>query len=345
MQNNVLRISMWVLGVSALIGNAFVVIWRLSEKSGSSTQKVQTIIIGNLAMSDFIMGVYMIILACADLYYGDEYFVYSDLWRSGIVCRIAGFLTLLSSEASIFFITLISVDRFLCVIMPFSQVRLRPKSCRLAVSTIWIICFLIALIPTLYADSESDIYDLSDVCIGLPLITRPAAYQIEQSEIGSPLSSQTFSLPVAQESKPAWYFSIVLFLGINLVCFLTICVCYVVMFIHVKSSRKRVQCTQKGDEDIKMAVKMAVIVGTDFVCWMPIIIMGILSQSGLVVIPLQMYTWSVVFIIPINSSLNPYLYTISHLSSKKPAQNKNSSGSSKQTSGATDETRNTSKSK
>ena len=316
MQNHVLRIFMWILGVSALVGNIFVVIWRFTEKTSSATQTVQAVTIGNLAVSDFIMGVYMIILAGADLYYGEQYFVYSDEWRSGVVCKFAGFLALLSSEASVFFITLISIDRFLCVTMPFSQIRLGPLSCKIAAGVVWIVTLLIALIPTLYADPDSDIYDLSDVCIGLPLITRPAAFQIEQGDIGNPVSSQSFSLPVVQESKPAWYFSIVLFLGVNSACFLTICVCYTIMFFKVQSSRKNIQRTQKGDEDIKMALKMAVIVATDFLCWMPVIIMGILSQTGLVVIPLQMYTWSVVFIIPINSSLNPYLYTISHLSSK-----------------------------
>ncbi len=58
-----------------------------------------------------------------------------------------------------------------------------------------------------------------------------------------------------------------------------------------------------------MAVKMALIVGTDFACWMPVIIMGILSQAGIVEIGPGMYAWIVVFILPVNSSLNPYLYT------------------------------------
>ena len=55
-------------------------------------------------------------------------------------------------------------------------------------------------------------------------------------------------------------------------------------------------------------------------------------------IPLQMYTWSVVFILPINSSLNPYLYTISsayaeHKKEKEMSQSMrmNSMGNSKAT--------------
>ena len=62
---------------------------------------------------------------------------------------------------------------------------------------------------------------------------------------------------------------------------------------------------------VKLAMRMAVIVGTDFICWMPIIFMGLLSASGAVEIPADIYAWTAVFILPLNSSLNPYLYTFS----------------------------------
>ena len=59
-----------------------------------------------------------------------------------------------------------------------------------------------------------------------------------------------------------------------------------------------------------MAVKMSMIVGTDFFCWMPIIILGILVQAGTITLTSDVYAWLVVFVLPINSSINPYLYTI-----------------------------------
>lgn len=54
------------------------------------------------------------------------------------------------------------------------------------------------------------------------------------------------------------------------------------------------------------------IVLTDFCCWVPVIVLGILSltgsftdESGLV------YVWVAVFVLPLNSSVNPILYTLS----------------------------------
>ena len=62
---------------------------------------------------------------------------------------------------------------------------------------------------------------------------------------------------------------------------------------------------------MQLTTKMALVVGTDFVCWMPIIIMGVLASSNLVQIPADIYAWTAVFILPLNSALNPYLYTLS----------------------------------
>ena len=317
MQNTGLRVCMWILGISALLGNLFVIIWRFKQKSArSNTQAVQSFLITNLAVSDFLMGLYMVILASADAYFGADYFIHSDEWRAGKMCKFAGFLSLLSSEASVFFLTLISVDRFLSVVFPFSSARLTIMSAKVIGGSIWAIAFIISIVPVILAGPESDLYDLSDVCIGLPLITRPTSYTITEDGVSNSLRELEFDLPVAEESKPAWYFSIIIFLGINLLCFIVILACYIAVFVSLKVSAKKVR-RRKREEELKLAVRMAIIVGTDFVCWMPIILMGILSQTGAAVIPLQMYTWTVVLILPINSSLNPYLYTIAALISKR----------------------------
>ena len=248
-------------------------------------------------------------IASVDVYYSNQYYLYSEEWRSGLMCKVASFLALLSSEASVFFITLISIDRCISITFPFSKLQLRAKSSKCAVFVIWMIAIALAIAPTMVAGPDSDWYDLSDVCVGLPLITRPSDFTVLQNSIGN----KAFAIPVPNKSKPAWYFSIAIFLGLNLVCFFTIFCCYIMIFVRVKISSKTVKRKTNADDEIKMAMKMAVIVGTDFICWFPIIVMGILSQARLVVIPLVMYIWSVVFILPINSSLNPFLYTFATL--------------------------------
>ncbi|XP_072017063.1 G-protein coupled receptor GRL101-like [Amphiura filiformis] len=317
MQNTFLRVSMWLLGTSAVFGNFFVFIWRLSERNLKREHFVQSFLVMNLAISDCMMGIYMLILAGYDLYFGKLYFQVADVWRGSLMCKFAGFLSLLSSEASVCLLVLITLDRLFGIVFPFSRLRLGRLSVKIIVCIIWVTMAILSLAPILLTDITTDFYGLSDVCIGLPLITQPTNYVIHQGGIQSSLTSHQFSIPVPQDSKPAWYFSIVLFLGLNLALFLIIMVCYIAMFIQVKVSSKTVHRNTERKDEIKMAIKMAIIVGTDFLCWMPIIIMGILSQTGAVVIPVSVYAWSAVLILPINSSINPYLYTISTLFTSK----------------------------
>ncbi|XP_072021058.1 uncharacterized protein [Amphiura filiformis] len=101
----VLRIFMWILGISALIGNGYVIAKRIlpSERgSRKGAARVQNIMVGHLAVADSFMGVYMMIIASADVYYRDKYAFFAEDWQTSVVCKMAGLLSVLSSEASVF---------------------------------------------------------------------------------------------------------------------------------------------------------------------------------------------------------------------------------------------------
>ena len=66
------------------------------------------------------------------------------------------------------------------------------------------------------------------------------------------------------------------------------------------------------NKESAMAKRLVFIVMTDFCCWMPIIIISILSLTGNFEDPDKIaYVWIAVFVLPLNSSLNPILYTFS----------------------------------
>jgi hypothetical protein len=54
---------------------------------------------------------------------------------------------------------------------------------------------------------------------------------------------------------------------------------------------------------------MFVLVLTDMCCWVPIILLKVLALAGSVIAPAA-YAWISIFILPINSSLNPALYSL-----------------------------------
>ena len=286
MRHPVLRVCIWILGLSALVGNLFVILWRTKIGEENARSKVQDYLILHLAAADLLMGVYMIMIASADMYYRDVYILHADKWQSGGLCKLAGLLATLSCELSLFILAVISVDRFWCITFGVKGYRrLQYEHSRIVTIIAWIIALILSIIPVVGLNYfGDDFYGRSSVCLALPLTS---------------------------DHPPGWEYSVFLFLGVNLCSFVVICFCYLNIYCTVNRTSKRMRRNKKRAAEIKMAARMAFIVATDFSCWMPIFIMAILSMTGAVTLPGDVYAWTAVFILPLNSSLNPYLYTFS----------------------------------
>ena len=97
------------------------------------------------------------------------------------------------------------------------------------------------------------------------------------------------------------------------ICFLIILLCYVKILRAVFRSSKRVGINKAINEEIRMTVNVSIVILTDFMCWFPIIVLGILVKANILSLPLYVFAWCVTFLLPINSAINPYLYTIAHV--------------------------------
>ena len=107
MKNPAVRVCLWILGIVALVGNLSVIFWRLFYSEDS---KVQPFLLKNLAVADFLMGVYLIIIAVQDTRWQGEYFKYDVQWRGGILCQVTGALSMLSSEVCLHEILMAPTD-------------------------------------------------------------------------------------------------------------------------------------------------------------------------------------------------------------------------------------------
>ncbi|XP_033117159.1 G-protein coupled receptor GRL101-like [Anneissia japonica] len=288
LKREALRILMMILGITALIGNLAVIILRLLENDFN----VQSILITNLAVSDLLMAVYMIIIAGVDLRYRGVYATFAEAWKTSFLCSFAGSISTLSSECSVFMLMLMSFDRAVTIANPFSNIRLNRKRCIKIIGVAWLVIILISFLPMFNHLSfinipyfGSNYYGRQSVCLALPL---------------------------ARDRLPGWEYAIAIYIAFNLFGFVVIAVSYISIYISVKRTASRVNRSQRRAEEVKMATKMAMIVLTDFFCWFPIILMGIGSEVGAWKLPADIYAWSATFILPINSSLNPYLYTIAY---------------------------------
>ena len=357
LQNVFLRISVWIFGLSAFICNGIAYFIRTRKRQGSN--KVQTLLISHLALSDLLMGVNMLILAVADAYYGGYFPSYSHTWRQGFACKLAGFLSIFSSEGSVFFIALISIDRMLGIKYPFGGHRLTTKWARISVALAWLTAFLISAIPIGLVSDKGDIFSTSEVCIGIPIVRRHSRtfksefvqvnitsmiprteyddfvyYHIVQYkyvegvEIEPQQSLQNITYQVAHVtgSQIASIFSIIVFIGVNLTCFFIVALCYMYIYFKASETSEGAGRTIDRNEQIRMAKKMFAIVFTDFCCWVPLGFICILAQCGVVEVSPKMYAWTVGFILPINSSINPFLYVLyeaiaEHLKKRREERN------------------------
>ena len=163
--NQIQRVNMWILGLFAILSNLGVLYHRYRNKEKEN--KVQLLLISNLSISDMIMGIYMIIISSADLYYRRMF--PSELWRGSFACKFAGTLSVLSSEASVFFVTLISLDRLIGIRYAFSTYRFGTKTSRILSLVLWLTAISISIVSTILSSVNPDWYDVSEVCTGLPL--------------------------------------------------------------------------------------------------------------------------------------------------------------------------------
>lgn len=83
MVNIIFYVCIWILGSIVLVGNVFVLMWWMKIKSDN---KVYLLLLFNLVIVDFLMGIYLIIIVGVDVFYCGRYFIYNVSWKWGLLC-------------------------------------------------------------------------------------------------------------------------------------------------------------------------------------------------------------------------------------------------------------------
>jgi hypothetical protein len=249
-RNEILTLFLWIIGFSSLLGNIGVFIFKMVLDS-QALKKGHGIFITNLSVSDFLMGVYLIIIASADVHYRGRYVWNDMLWRNSIYCQIAGILSVISSETSAFLLCLITLDRLIAVKYPFGQFRFTRSKALLCTGITWSVTILLAVIPLIPGEYfRGQFYSRSVVCLALPL-TR---------------------------DKPAgWEYSTAIFIVMNFVLFIMIALGQCLIYREISLSGSQVKSTRRN-QDMAIARGLFLVVVTDFLCWFPIGIMGNVSH-------------------------------------------------------------------
>ncbi|XP_041465405.1 relaxin receptor 2-like [Lytechinus variegatus] len=321
LDNLIIEVLVWVVGLSSFVGNTSVLLLRSRTicSKASRISRINAIMILSLASADILNGIYLLIIGAVNAKFGKNYYFFADEWLESPLCQIAGFLATLSGQTSVFMLTVISIERMLAIVFPFRlNLRMGTKVTWAIVLLVWCVSIFICSIPFMFPESFTGFYGNSDVCIGLPvglyIYAVPGGGEAGEMEI----------------EGSSWYFGIAIYVGINILCLLVILICYVIIFVTVKRSGRNVKNTKNSTQEIQLAGRMSLIVCTDFAAWFPIVTMFILVIARAWDMPATLYAFVVAILLPINSALNPYIYTVTQIISKRrrrPGKTSNGAGS------------------
>jgi hypothetical protein len=273
--NGALQIAIWVLAFLGLLGNLFVLVWRLMHRKEGGVENAMVV---SLSLADLLMGIYLIIVASADVHYRGVYVIYAERWKSSVVCTLAGFMSFVSSEMSVFMLVLITTDRVIAIVFAFKIEKLTIRKVLVILPVAWFVVILLGLVPIWVPG----MYGANGVCL-------PFSFSSRSDRMG------------------------IFFLSMNLLAFLLIALGYIMIYYTIRQSRRRIEKLGKQQDnkrDLAFLKKMSVVILSDLLCWVPIVILKYITLGGIRLLP-EVSAWTAVFVLPLNSSLNPHLYTIS----------------------------------
>ncbi|XP_025079768.1 G-protein coupled receptor GRL101-like [Pomacea canaliculata] len=280
LRSNLYRVALAIFASLSLLGNVGTLLYRLifHKTTGDIGYDV---FVTNLCVADFLMGVYLLVIGVADYRYRGSYLWEDVDWRNSGLCKVTGVVCLLSMEVSVFMIFLITTDRFLVLRFPFSSFHFRKRSAQLTCGLVWLAGLTLAVTPCLPVTSHWQFYSQTSICI---------------------------PLPTSRVDFPGRKYSFIIIVVLNFICFLVIFVGQVLIYWSIRATSMSVSSTSKATKDITVARRLITVVMSEFLCWFPVGLTGILATYDIPVSG-EVNVAMAIFILPVNSALNPFLYT------------------------------------
>ncbi|XP_060076827.1 G-protein coupled receptor GRL101-like [Ylistrum balloti] len=291
--SDVLRVFLWIIGLCALLGNVVVIAYRVFIDR-DNFKNTYSLFVLNLGISDLLMGIYLLIIGIADAYYQGVYAWYDQFWRRSIFCTIGGVLSFISSEMSTFLILLVTLDRLIVIVLPLSHLskwRISWIQAILISVFFWTFSIILSILPIVSFQSyfEGKFYSQAGVCLALPLLG---------------------------DEQPGAEYSFAVFVCLNSFVFGIIVVGQICILKTIRMKTRNIASSVTIKRERTVAKTLFLVVASDFCCWFPVGILGLLARCG-IPISNEAYAWVIVFVLPINAAVNPFLYTVTSFLRKR----------------------------
>ena len=267
------------MAIAAFTGNILVIIINHCGKE-KNMSKTTELVFSNLAISDFLMSIYLFIIAISDNHYRNRYALYAEEWLRSPFCAIASFLMCTSSLMSVIMMLFISIDRYIVTSDPLSSPDARYKWTKIVLMCGWLFTCTFVGIPVIMSFNRTGdlrLYQFSSIC--------------SPSNIENPFYA-------------TW---IILFVVTQLIFWILTTIFYVMLLRAVDKSRRAIRSSAES-RNFTIAVRLSLILITDLITWLPIytLVALTLNDGKLNIFTLQ---FAIILAIPLNSAVNPYIYT------------------------------------
>lgn len=267
-----LRFGVWMVFPLALIGNGMVLVVLVFGRRRRRRRKldVPRFLVCNLAAADFFMGIYLGMLALVDASTFGNFRFYAIRWQNSWACQMTGLVGVFSAELSVYTLAVITLERNYAITHAMHlNKRLSLRAASTIMSLGWCFAFIMALLP-LFGISD---YRKFAVC--LPFETENSMWSL------------------------LYVLSLITFNGIA---FILLMGCYLRMYCAIRGSQAW------NSNDTRIAMRMGLLVFTDFLCWAPIAFFTVTAVTGWHLISLEEAKVFTVFVLPLNACANPFLY-------------------------------------
>ena len=281
LNNTFIRTMCWFFGAVSTIINAFSI--YLQTNSYLSRKNNITLLIVNLHFSELCMGIYLLTISIIDNLSFGSYYVYHYLWSRGILCKALSVIHMYSIQNSATLVMFLALLRFfVVVVLPMQKITLSRGTMLLSI-------FII---------TASNIA----VCV--------THVNVGSAALSYARSRLCVLLNIGSEDNGTWRYFTTFYVTSSMIFLLIAGIAYVLIFRAVYKT----QC--RSGRKKKRLPWFSLLVLSNIFCYLPLLCVTMLDIFG-VRIHENVSSFLIAISIPLNSIVNPFIYTFSMLSKKR----------------------------
>ena len=321
------------------------VVYVRSEKK-TKIGKIDRLLCTSLVAFDLLMGVYLLFVVIKILHYHFQgsYCSHDLEWRSSLGCTSAGIIFSISTHGSLLTAMVMSVTRCYTCVRPFAE-----HSYKLTVIVLVVLqttSILLSIIPVLPFNLIQDLSTATVFFKDNMIVSRAndsmlkvilTAYKgvdfkvesLKRSEVITALGNMTSDSSMFDVSHYLGFYSSsplciniqhsnipivkIVYVAVIGTIIGVVSLSYIIIAITTKKTEVPAQDNHAGSVENKermqfLSFKVTIIIIAQIFCWVPILISSVLSLFN-IEISSFLYEIAAILILPLNSVLNPILYT------------------------------------